>query len=144
MKYYIFIFLICLEGIYSLYTYSHNYAPSFFVIVVTVRVSVAQVGLTLFDFNDYSLQASSALEILQAKILEWVAISYTRESSKPRYQTWVSCTADSFFPIWATREDFVAVIETYSLRIRPANYFYWIFYLKYIKMQRVFENDVFI
>ena len=117
MKYYIFIFLICSEEIYSLYTYSHNYAPSFFVIAVKVKVLVAQLCLTLFDLNDCSLQGSSVLEILQAKILEWVAIFYTRESSKPRDQTWVSCIADSFFSIWATREDLVIVTETYSLHI---------------------------
>ena len=121
MKYYIFIFLICSEGIYSLYTYSHNYAPSFFVIVVKVKVLVAQLCLTLFYLNDCSLQGSSFLEILQAKILEWVDISYMRESSKPGDQTWVSCIADSFFPICATREDLVIVTETYSLHNRPAN-----------------------
>ena len=40
--------------------------------------------------------------ILQARILEWVAISYSRGSSQPRYQTWVSCITGRFFTIWAT------------------------------------------
>ena len=35
--------------------------------------------------------------ISQARILEWVAISFSRRSSEPRDQTWVSCTAGGFF-----------------------------------------------
>ena len=42
--------------------------------------------------------------ILQARILEWVAISFSRGSSQPRHWTWVSCTAGGFFTIWATRK----------------------------------------
>ena len=37
--------------------------------------------------------------ILQARILEWVAISFSRGSSQPRHWTWVSCTAGGFFTI---------------------------------------------
>ena len=40
----------------------------------------------------------------QARILEWVAISFSRGSSRPRDWTWVSCTAGRLFTIWATRE----------------------------------------
>ena len=42
--------------------------------------------------------------ILQARILEWVAISFSRGSSQPRDQTLVSCIAGRFFTIWAIRE----------------------------------------
>ena len=42
--------------------------------------------------------------ILQARILEWAAIPFSRGSSWPRDQTRVSCTAGRFFTIWATRE----------------------------------------
>ena len=42
--------------------------------------------------------------ILQARILEWVAMPFSRGSSQPRDQTQVSCTAGRFFTIWATRE----------------------------------------
>ena len=38
-----------------------------------------------------SLASSSAQGILQARILEWVAISYSKESSQPRDQTHVFC-----------------------------------------------------
>ena len=39
--------------------------------------------------------------ILQSRILEWVAISFSRRSSRPRDWTWVSCIADRFFTVWA-------------------------------------------
>ena len=42
--------------------------------------------------------------ILQARILEWVAIPFSRGSSRPRDQTQVSCIAGRFFTDWATRE----------------------------------------
>ena len=40
---------------------------------------------------DYSLPESSVHGIFQARILGWVAISFTRGSSWPRDRTWVSC-----------------------------------------------------
>jgi len=42
---------------------------------------------------DYSPPGSSIHGIIQAKILEGVAISFFRESSQPRDQTWVSWIA---------------------------------------------------
>ena len=42
---------------------------------------------------------SSVHGILQAEILEWVAIPISRGSSQPRDQTWVSCIAGRFFTI---------------------------------------------
>ena len=47
---------------------------------------------------DYSLLSSSVYEILQARILEWVVVSFSRD------WTWVSCIAGSFFTVWDTRE----------------------------------------
>ena len=42
--------------------------------------------------------------ILQARTLEWVAVSFSRGSSQPRDQTQVACIAGGFFTSWATRE----------------------------------------
>ena len=55
--------------------------------------------LTLFDSMDCSPTGSSVHEIFQARILEWVAISRSRGSSKPRDWTHFSCvsTIDSGF-----------------------------------------------
>ena len=45
----------------------------------------------------------SVLGILQARTLEWVAISFSRGYSWTREWIWVSCIAGRFFTIWATR-----------------------------------------
>ena len=47
---------------------------------------------------------SSVHGILQARILEWGAIPFSGESSRPGDRTWVSCFAGRFFTIWTTRE----------------------------------------
>ena len=49
-------------------------------------------------------QAPLSMWILQARILEWVAMPSSRGSSQPRDQTQVSLIAGRFFTIWATRE----------------------------------------
>ena len=54
---------------------------------------------------DYSSPGSSVSGILQAKMLEWVAILFSGRSSKPRDRTPFSCSVGKFFTIWATRED---------------------------------------
>ena len=54
-------------------------------------VSVAQSCLTLCNPMDYSPPGSSVHGILQARILEWVAMSFSRGSSQPRNRTRISC-----------------------------------------------------
>ena len=65
---------------------------------------VAQSCLTLCDPMDCSLPGSSIHEILQARILECIAISLSRGSSQPRDLTQVSHTAGRSFNLCATRE----------------------------------------
>ena len=62
---------------------------------------VAQSCPTLFDSMDCRLPGYSVHGILQARILEWVAMPFSRGSSWPRDQTWVSCIAGRFFTVWA-------------------------------------------
>ena len=73
-----------------------------------MKVPVASVGRSVVsdfcDPMDCSLPGSSAHGILQARILEWIAIPFSRGSSWPRDRTWVSCIAGRCFTIWATRE----------------------------------------
>ena len=75
-------------------------------ILSALSVLVAQSRLTLWDPMDCSLPGSSVREILQARIMEWVAIPFSKGSSWSKDWTWVSCIAGSFFTIWATREAF--------------------------------------
>ena len=70
---------------------------------VKAKEWVAQSSPTVCDPVDCSPPGSSAGGILQARILEWVAIS-SRGSSHPRDHTWVSCIAGRFFTVWDTRE----------------------------------------
>ena len=65
---------------------------------------VAQSCLTLCDSMDCSPPGSSVHGILQARILEWVAISFSRGSSRPRDWTQVSHIAGIRFNLRATRE----------------------------------------
>ena len=57
-----------------------------------VKVKVAQLCLTLYDPMDYRVHG-----ILQARILEWVAVPFSRGFSQPRDQTQVSRIAGGFF-----------------------------------------------
>ena len=52
---------------------------------------------TLCDPMHYSLPGSSVHGILQETILEWVAMLSSRESSRPKDRTRVSCLAGMFF-----------------------------------------------
>ena len=62
-------------------------------------VKVTQSCPTLCDAMYYTLQG-----ILQARILNRVALPFSRVSSQPRDRTQVSCIAGRFFTSWATRE----------------------------------------
>ena len=66
------------------------------------------------DPMNCTLPGSFVCGIFQARILEWVAIPFSRGSSWPRDWTWVSCIAGRFFTIWDTRE---ALIRTVKLKI---------------------------
>ena len=59
-------------------------------------VLVSQLCLTLCNSMDCSLSGSSVHGISQARILEWVAVSFSRGFSGPRDQTLDSCIADRF------------------------------------------------
>ena len=63
------------------------------------KVKVTQLCLTLCSPMDYIVHV-----ILQARILEWVAFSFSRGSSQPRDQTQVSCIAGRLFTSWTPRE----------------------------------------
>ena len=66
---------------------------------VKEKVKVAQSCLILCHPMDYTVHG-----ILQARILEWVAVPFSRGSSQARDWTQVSCIAGRFFTSWATRK----------------------------------------
>ena len=65
---------------------------------------VAQSCPTLWDPMNCSLPGLSVHGIFQARVLEWVAISFSRGSSWPKDWIWVSHTVGRCFALWATRE----------------------------------------
>ena len=65
--------------------------------ILKVKVLVTDLYPTLGDPMDCSPPGSSVHEILQARILVWVAIPFSRGSSQHRDWTWVCCTEGSFF-----------------------------------------------
>ena len=69
-------------------------------------VLVTQSCLTLYDPMDYSSPGSSVHGILQVRLLEWVAIPFSRGSSLPRDWTWVSCIiAGRFWYYYLSRQE---------------------------------------
>ena len=68
------------------------------------EVKVTQSCVTFCYPMDCRTTGSCVHGILQARLLEWVAISFSRGSSWPRDWNLVSCIAGRFFTIWATRE----------------------------------------
>ena len=62
-----------------------------------MKVKAAQLCPTVCDPMEYTVHG-----ILQARILEWVAFSFSRGSSQPRDSTQVSCIASGFFTSWAS------------------------------------------
>ena len=85
-------------------------------------VKVAQSCVTLCNPMDCSPLSSSVHRILQARILEWVAILFSRGSSQSRNQTQVFCIAGRFLTVWATRE---ATISITFRSVRVALISFW-------------------
>ena len=87
------------------------------------EVLVTYLCPTLCDPMDCSLPDSSVQGVLQERIPEWVAIPFSKGSSQPRDQTRVSCSAGSFFTVWATREAILSVFISWR---SPGNsYAFW-------------------
>ena len=76
--------------------------------------SVTKSCLTLFDPRDWSLPGSSIHGILQARILEWVAISFFWGSSQPRNETHVSCVGRQILYHWAAWEVHISVFLSHK------------------------------
>ena len=72
--------------------------------VACTELSCLVVSDSLRPHELVALQAPLSIRILQARILEWVAMPSSRASSQPRDWTQASCIAGGFFIVWATRE----------------------------------------
>ena len=81
---------------------------------------VVQSRPTLCDSMDFSLPGSSVHGILQARILEWVAIPSSRASSPPKDQTQFSCTTSQVLPLWKHISHFLWLfcISVFLIRLK--------------------------
>ena len=94
----------------------HNLSPECRVCVLFSRTAAAFLHTlvlcvwvirscpALCDPRDCSPPGSPVHGILQARILEWAAIPFSRGPSQSRDWTWVSCAAGILSTIWVTRE----------------------------------------
>ena len=73
--------------------FNQHFLNTSYVLVVVVILSLSHVRLC--DLMDCSMPGSSVHGIFQARILQWVAMSFSRRSSQPRDWTQVSCIVGS-------------------------------------------------
>ena len=103
----------------------HNHCTTLRTTALLYACSVASVVSDSLWLCGLSLLGSSVHGILQANILEWVAMPYSRGSSWPRGRTcvsYVSCTAGGFFTnwaVWATREALVCPWQFKIFHVSP-------------------------
>ena len=104
----VFPYFLLGQGYMTLLTFPNDWSslmwPSSLFCLAAGEVLVAQACLTLFDPMACSPWSSSVHGIFQARILEWIAIPFSRGFSLPRDWTRVSCIAGRFFTILVTRE----------------------------------------
>ena len=90
-----------------------------------MHAKLPQSCLTLCNTMDCNPPDSSVHGILQARILEWVAISSSRGSSQPRHPTlisYVSCISRRVLYCWATREANIVVAAAAAGRTRLSDF----------------------
>ena len=89
MRYHLFFVLFCF--VFSLFSLLSQWKSLNSVQLFPTLWNVAPLG-------------SSVHDILHKKLLEWIAFPFSRGSSQPGDQTWVSRIADRSFTTWATRK----------------------------------------
>ena len=92
----------CLPNTHLLFCLTpHIISLGSWVAAAQLQVLVTQLCPALCNLGDWSPIGSSVCGILQAKILEWVAIHSSRGSYRARDWTHIFCTAGRFFTAWA-------------------------------------------
>ena len=89
----------------------------FFASTITLSMKAAKSCPTLCNPMDYTVDG-----ILQARILEWIALPFSGGSSQPRNQTQVSCIAGRFFTNCTVREATIILHYTITLK-QDQNFF---------------------
>ena len=100
-----------IESLFQWTPYTYHQDSTINILLYLFCVLVAQSCLTLCNPMDYRLPGSSVHGILQVRILEWVAIPFSRGSLQSRDRTKVSRIAGRFLTGWAIREVKVLVSQ---------------------------------
>ena len=122
----------------------HNFPPLFPYFAHYPQVKSESVSHWVMS---HSLQlhglppGSSVHGILQARILEWVAISLSKGSSWVGDRTWVSCIVGRFFTVWATREANCPQNTTRKTVLLPDHLLFKILKTYVIKPADVFQKQ---
>ena len=93
-----------LKDVFNLYIIKKLLLVFYLACIVKWRSEVSQSCPTLCDPMGCSLPGFSIHGIFQARVLEWLAISFSRGSSRPRDWTQVSRIGGRRFNLWATRK----------------------------------------
>ena len=107
-----FVSMFTYSSTLSLHSYSLYIRTSVYIYMLLFSCWV--VSHSFYDPMDCSLPGSSVYGDLQARILEWVAISSSRRSSWPRDWTRISCIGRWAFYHWATRKALYIYIHTHT------------------------------
>ena len=90
-----------------------------YILFLHVVIVELLIWVQLFcSLMDYRLTGSSVLRISQARILEWVAISFSRGSSRLRDQPKSPALAGRFFPTESLRKPFFMLLLSHFSRVR--------------------------
>ena len=103
---------------------------------------VVQPCLTLCDPMDCSPPGSSVHGIFQARVLEWVAIFFSRGSSQPRDRTWVSHIVSRCFTDWATRE-VMNIYFNFNFKL-ITNFFFFTISMSYEMFEAHYTEKLFV
>ena len=79
-----------------------------------ITILNGQLCLTLWDSMDWACQGPLSKKFSRQKILEWVAIHFSRGSSLPKDHTQASSIPGRFFTVWTTREAQIHLHHTIS------------------------------
>ena len=111
---------MCIKIYWPLFFFSFNRCES--------ESEVTQSCPTPCDSMDCSPPGSSVHGILHARVLDWVAISFSRGSSQPRDRTRGSRIAGRCFIVWATGKPLIGIIDKKKC-VRYLEYTLWWFYI---------------
>ena len=118
-----YIYMVYAIYMYHIYIYIHIYMK---------WSEFAQSCPTLCDPMDCSPPGSSVHGIFQARVLEWVAISFYRGSSWPRDRTRVSHIVGRRFTVWATHTHIYIGIYAYRFTCNTHTHTYIHIHTHYI------------